>query len=248
MQTQSSSPAPKPVSEVWTPGLVRLPRLTWSRRLFRRFIKFVCRVVLAACTRAEVRGLENYSRSEPAIVVINHLGDPDAVLLLAALPDFPEVIGKIELRTILRLRLIMGATGTIWIHRGQADRRAISAALEAFRQGKRVLIAPEGRQSLTGGLEMGTEGAAFLALKAGVPVVPIALTGTTNRQVYGALKRLHRAQVTLSVGKPFRLAKSPDRRTAIREGTRAIMEALASLLPPEYRGVYAEGNVPGGTQ
>lgn len=229
----------KPVSEVWQPELTRLPPLSWSRRLFRVFIRGLCRFLITLCTRASVRGLENYPRQGPALVVINHLGDPDAVLVLSCLPELPEIIGKIELRNIFTLRLVMDGLGIIWVHRGQPDRKAIATALEAFHQGRWVLIAPEARQSVTGALELGTDGAAFLALKAGVPVVPITVTGTENWRVYGNLKRFHRTPVTLTVGKPFVLPKQADRHLSLREGTRRIMEALARQLPPEYRGVYS---------
>jgi 1-acyl-sn-glycerol-3-phosphate acyltransferase len=234
-----SSPTPKPVSEVWQPELTRLPPLTWSRRLFRRFIQGLCRVVITVCTRASVHGLENYPRQGSALVVINHLGDPDAVLVLAYLPEFPEVIGKIELRDIPILRLVTDGLGILWVHRGQPDRKAITAALEAFRQGRRVIIAPEARESVTGALEPGTDGAAFLALKAGVPVVPITITGSEHRRIENNLKKLRRSPVSLTVGQPFVLPRQADRHQTLREGTRLIMESLARQLPPEYRGVYA---------
>ena len=222
------------------PDLTRLPALTPGRRLFRRFFQFVCRVVVFLCTKAAIRGLENYPRRGPALVVINHLGDPDAVLAMAALPDFPEVIGKIELRDILVLRLVMDMLGIIWVHRGQSDRRALSAALEAFRQGRRVIIAPEGRESVSGALEAGTEGAAFLALRGGVPVVPVTITGSEFRRIENNLKKLLRTPVTVTVGKPFVLPQQSRRQDALREGTRLIMERLARQLPPEYRGFYAD--------
>jgi 1-acyl-sn-glycerol-3-phosphate acyltransferase len=239
MPTLPSSPTKKPVSAVWQPGLTRLPHLSWTRRLFRRFIKMVCRLLVFFCTRCAVRGLENYPAGGPALVVINHLGDPDAVVVLAALPDFPEPIGKIELRSIRLLRWVTDALGVIWVHRGRADRRALAAALDAFRQGRRVIIAPEGRESLTGALEQGTEGAAFLAYRSGVSVVPVTLTGTENWRVYGHLRKLKRAQVTLTVGRPFALPPQAQGSTALAEGTRQIMEMLACQLPPEYRGVYS---------
>ncbi|MCX6033534.1 MAG: lysophospholipid acyltransferase family protein [Chloroflexi bacterium] len=222
------------------PDLTRLPALTPGRRLFRRFFQFVCRVVVFLCTKATIRGLENYPRRGPALVVINHLGDPDAVLAMAALPDFPEVIGKIELRDILVLRLVMDMLGIIWVHRGQPDRRALSAALEAFRQGRRVIIAPEGRESVSGALEAGTEGAAFLALRGGVPVVPVTISGSEFRRIENNLKKLRRTPVTVTVGKPFVLPQQSRRQDALREGTRLIMERLARQLPPEYRGFYAD--------
>ena len=234
-----SSPTPKPISEVWRPDLTRLPALTRGRRLFRRFIQHLCRGVVFVCTKATIHGLRNYPRSGPALVVINHLGDPDAVLVLAALPDFPEVIGKIELRNIPVLRLVTDMLGIIWVHRGQPDRRAVSAALEAFHQGRHVIIAPEGRESVSGALEAGTEGAAFLALRSGVPVVPITITGSEFRCIENNLKKLHRTPVTLRVGRPFVLPQPARGKEALQEGTRLIMEALARQLPPEYRGVYA---------
>jgi 1-acyl-sn-glycerol-3-phosphate acyltransferase len=246
MQTAPSSPDPKPVSEIWKPELTRLPRLTLARQVFRAFIRTVCRALIFLYTRPTVRGMENYPRHGPALLVINHLGDPDAVLALAFLPEFPEIMGKIELRDDRRLTLLLDWLGIIWVHRGQPDRRALSAALDALRHGRRVIIAPEGRESVSGALEEGTEGAAFLALKAGVPIVPITLTGTEFRRVENAMKTRRRTPVTLTVGKPFvlpepalsRVEGQADRHSALRDGTRFIMETLARQLPPEYRGVY----------
>jgi 1-acyl-sn-glycerol-3-phosphate acyltransferase len=239
MPIPPSSPTEKPISAVWQPELTRLPHLSWARRLFRRFIKLVCRWLVIVCTRCDVRGLENYPLRGAALVIINHLGDPDAVIVLGTLPDFPEIIGKIELRSIRRLRLVTDGLGIIWIHRGRADRRALSVALEALRQGRKVIIAPEGRESLTGALEPGMDGAAFLAFKSGVPIIPITLTGTENWRVYGGLKKWKRARVTLTVGKPFFLPRQARGPAALADGTRQIMETLARQLPSEYRGVYS---------
>jgi 1-acyl-sn-glycerol-3-phosphate acyltransferase len=129
--------------------------------------------------------------------------------------------------------------GIIWVHRGQPDRRAISAALEAFRDGRMVLIAPEGRESLTGALEPGTEGSAFLALEAGVPVVPVTLTGSEGRHIEDNLKRFRRSPVSVTIGKPFNLPFHKKDPGALQEGTRVIMESLARQLPTEFRGFYA---------
>lgn len=182
--------------------------------------------------------MDNYPRRGPALIAINHLGDPDAIIVLAAFPEYPEVIGKIELRDIPVLRIVTDMLGVIWVHRGQPDRRTITATLEALHLGRRVIIAPEGRESVSGGLEAGTEGAAYLALKAGVPVVPVTITGSEFRKIENGIKKGHRTPVTLTVGKPFVLPEYPSRNEALREGTRLIMEALARQLPPEYRGVY----------
>jgi 1-acyl-sn-glycerol-3-phosphate acyltransferase len=114
----------------------------------------------------------------------------------------------------------------------------LRAALDGLAQGRMVVLAPEGRQSVIGGLEEGNAGAAFLALKSGAPIVPIAMTGTRNENIFGHLKRWSRAPVTLSVGKPFSFPEQADRQEMLREGTRQIMESLAGLLPESYRGNY----------
>lgn len=232
---------PKPVSEVWRPHLTRLPVLHARRRWFRWALSRLARLVVTLVAESTVRGLEHYPRRGPALVVVNHLGDADAVLGLAHLPRLPEVFAKAELYDLFPWGRIMEAYGVIWVHRGRPDRRALRVGLQALAEGRLLAIAPEGRQSVTGALEPGTEGAAYLALKAGVPVVPVALTGTRNDQVFGALKRLRRPRVSLTVGLPFRLEPPPELswREALTWGTERIMCALARLLPPEYRGVYA---------
>jgi len=237
MPTQPSSP-PKPVSEVWRPELTRLPRLHLARRCFRGFVRGLCRIVLTVCTKRTVEGLENFPRRGPALVVINHLGDTDAPLLLSSVPASLDALGKVELYDFPILGKLMDWYGVIWLHRGRSDRRAMRAALDGLAEGRLVVIAPEGRYSLIGGLEEGGQGAAFLAFKADVPIIPVVVIGTENKHVYGHLKQLQRPPVTFRVGKAFRLSQQAKRREMMREGTRQIMEALADLLPESYRGAY----------
>jgi 1-acyl-sn-glycerol-3-phosphate acyltransferase len=81
-------------------------------------------------------------------------------------------------------------------------------------------------------------GAAYLALKADVPILPITFTGTEDQHIFGNLKKFRRPRVTMTVGTPFRLPQTGDRRADIRRGTDLIMRTLAKMLPPEYQGVY----------
>jgi len=218
---------------------VRLPELTPARLRFRRVMRGLMRTILRLCMRVEVRGRENFPASGPALVITNHLGDADTPLLLSTLPADLDALGKIELYDFPVLGKLMEAYGVIWLHRGQPDRRALRAALEAFEAGRMVIIAPEGRYSLIQGLEEGTGGAAFLARRGGVPVVPVALTGTGNAHVYAHVKRLRRAPVTITIGEPFRLGGEAAPQS-LKADTRRIMETLARLLPEEYRGVYGD--------
>jgi len=237
MQTQPSSPEPKPVTDWWRPDLVALPKLTLARRVFRVFGRVLSKLVVLYMTNATVIGMENFPKRGPALVVINHLGDADAVLLAASIPKTIDGMGKIELNEHWLAGPVLRAYGVIWVHRGRPDRRAIRAVLDGLSQGRMIALAPEGRQSVQGGLEEGTEGAAFLAMKAGAPIIPVAMTGTENENVYNG-KWWKRAKVTLAVGKPFHLKEYENRQIMLREGTRQIMRSLADLLPESYRGKY----------
>lgn len=238
MQTQPSSP-PKPVTDWWRPELVFLPPLTLPRRLFRILARGLAKLLTFLFLKPVIRGMENFPKHGPALVVINHLGDADVVLLAASVPALLDGMGKIELSAHWLVGPLFRAYGVIWVHRGKPDRKAVRAALDALSQGRFLTLAPEGRQSLIRGLEEGTEGAAFLALKSGAPVVPVAMTGTENDNVYGHMRRLKRAPVTLTVGKPFSLKEAGDHHQSLQEGTERIMRSLAELLPEAYRGTYA---------
>ena len=188
--------------------------------------------------RVTVSGMENFPKRGPALIVINHLGDADVVLLGAAIPRTIDGMGKIELSEHWLVGPIFRAYGVIYIHRGRPDRKAIRAALDGLAEGRMIALAPEGRQALDGKQEEGTDGAAFLAMKSGALIVPIAMTGTGNENINSHLRIWRRARVTLSVGKPFKLQEQDDRHKTLREGTYQIMEALASLLPESYQGNY----------
>ena len=240
MQTQPSSlPEAKPRSQLIHPEITRLPRLSVWQRIFRRLAIALARLAVWLFARARTYGFEHIPRQGPALVVSNHLGDADLVVGLALSPVQVDALSKAELYDYPVLGKLMDAYGVIWVHRGQPDRHALRAALDGLSQGRFVAIAPEGRESLTGALEQGTEGAAYLALKAGVPVLPLTFIGTENARIYGNLKRLRRTDVSMTVGAPFRLDELPDHKRAIELGTQKIMCVLAAQLPPEYRGVYA---------
>jgi len=235
-----NNPIPKPVAEVWKPELVRLPEMTYSRRLFRSFAHGLIKLVAKACLKVTATGMENFPQEGPVLVVINHLGDSDVPALISTFPFPPDALGKIELYELPILGKLIDWYGIIWLHRGRPDTRALRAALDGFAEGRVIVIAPEGRYSVTGALEEGSGGAAFLAYKSGALILPIAITGTENENVYGHLKKFRRAPVQVTVGKMFKLAEQAEsRQDAVAQGTNQIMQALADLLPEKYRGAYS---------
>lgn len=196
-------------------------------------------VVVRLLTRTRVEGLEHIPRQGAALVVSNHLGDADVIVSVAFLPRAVDSLAKIDLYfDYPPLGWVMDAYGVIWVHRGRADRQALRTALQSLEAGRLVGIAPEGRESLSGALEEGTGGAAYLALKSGVSLVPVTFTGTENAVIFGNLKKLRRSKISITVGPAFKLPEITEFRQGVREGTRIIMEKLAQQLPEHYRGHY----------
>ena len=241
MQNPSSLP-PKPFAEKYQPELTRLPEYTLGRRIARWGLILLSRLLVFLRTRLAVRGLHNFPERGPGLIVLNHLGDSDIAIILSQLPTRNvDILGASNLHDDLPWVGTLGDLyGVIWLHRGRADIRALRAALDGFAEGRVIVIAPEGRYSVTGALEEGSGGAAFLAYKSGASILPIAITGTENENVHGSLKKFRRAAVHVSVGKMFKLSgQAESRQEAVSQGTNQIMQALADLLPEKYRGAYS---------
>jgi 1-acyl-sn-glycerol-3-phosphate acyltransferase len=182
--------------------------------------------------------LENVPKEGPGLIVANHLGDADLIVGFAFTPTIVEPFAKIELYEMPIVGLFLDTYGVIWVHRGQPDRKALRVVRNAMEQKRIVGIAPEGRESLTGSLEEGTDGAAYIALTNDVPIIPITFTGTENKRIFNNIKRLKKTDVTVTIGPTFRLERYEDRRQSIKHGTQKIMGILADQLPADYRGYY----------
>jgi 1-acyl-sn-glycerol-3-phosphate acyltransferase len=206
-------------------------------RVFKRLVI----VLLNVFTHWEVEGEENLPPGGPLLLVFNHLAWWDAPLAMAVLPYEITGIALKDLQRVPVTGQLLAMGKVIWVDRGRYDREALRQALAMLREGEVLAIAPEGRMSVTGALERGKTGPVFIARKADVPILPVAVTGT--EKVLQELRRLRRPHLKLVIGQVFRLPEGRQYESR-KEGRQAdadfIMERLAELLPPEYRGVYAD--------
>jgi 1-acyl-sn-glycerol-3-phosphate acyltransferase len=108
--------------------------------------------------------------------------------------------------------------------------------------GKNLVIAPEGTRSRTGALIEGKPGVSYLATRLGQPIVPVAITGTEDKVIFGNLKRFKRSHVTLTAGPAFTLPPLPrkNRDQVLKEYTDEIMCRIAAMMPERYHGVYKD--------
>jgi 1-acyl-sn-glycerol-3-phosphate acyltransferase len=172
-------------------------------------------------------------------VAINHLSIYDAPVTLLIVPSRIRMFGADKWRAIPFIGRLIEAMGVIWVNRGTADLDAIKAALGVLKNGGLVCVAPEGMRSKSGVLIEGKPGLAYLADRAKVPIVPVAMWGT--ERVGAAWKRLRRPKVSCVVGEPILLPSDGRAKGArLDELTEYIMCRIAAMLPVEYRGVYAD--------
>jgi 1-acyl-sn-glycerol-3-phosphate acyltransferase len=206
--------------------------------MYYRIVKMITSLLYRLLARIEIVGVENVPQEGPYIVICNHLSSFDPPLLLIALPIRMMVLAADKYRNHPIFGPVMSSMGTIYVQRGEVDRQALRACLDFLRGGGIIGIAPEGTRSPTGALQEGRTGVAYLASRAEVPILPVAVTGT--EKMPANLKRLRRGQVKAVIGEPFTLpvTERKARSRHLKEFTELIMRRLADMLPEEYRGVY----------
>ncbi len=221
------------------------PTLTWKRRLRRRFLLWLARCAAFFLLRLTVRGRENLPAGGPLIVVVNHFGWIEPALTPAILPYAVEFLAAHNMFHHPRVGWIVRGYDTIPVHRGEVDRQALRAAAGVLEAGGVLAIFPEGgvhSNSFRSALMAPRPGTAYLAAQQQAPILPLAFSGS-GEQVFGYWKRLRRAPVTLTIGRPFGPLTISGHGAVRREALDAagvwIMEHLAALLPPAERGPFS---------
>lgn len=177
----------------------------------------------------------------PLILVTNHVNFLDAPLLYTHLQPRPLAgFAKAETWDNPALAVLANLWGAIPLQRGEVDLAALRAALDALKTGCILGVAPEGTRSGNGHLQEGQSGIVLLALRTEAPILPLASYG--GERFRHNLTRLRRTEVHVRVGHPFYLAPPRGRltRQVRQQITDEIMYQLAALLPPAYRGIYAD--------
>ena len=197
--------------------------------------------------RPVIEGRENIPRKGPLLLASNHLSFIDSFVIPLVAPRRVVFLAKSEYFTApgirgLWMHWLFTAMGAVPVQRGTtggAAQEGLDKAREVLQRGLAFGIYPEGTRSRDGRLYRGRTGVAWLALTAGCPVVPVALSGTADIQPVGSrLLRIRR--ITVRFGEPLDFSHlrgaTPGR--ARREATDAIMAAIGELsgqeLVPRY--------------
>ena len=195
--------------------------------------------IMFATTQVKVAGRDNFPRSGPLLVCANHISSADPPLLGLNLPRKPVYfLAKKELFNNRLFGGILKGSGTIPLNRIGVSGASLKLSQSVLNRGGALIIFPEGKRNPEGKLSAALPGAAYLAAAAGVPILPVAITGT--EKITGRWWFFKRQRVKINIGRPFYLSvegEKPDKENLGVHGDR-IMTAIAELLPPEYRGRY----------
>jgi 1-acyl-sn-glycerol-3-phosphate acyltransferase len=204
--------------------------------------RFIIRLILNTIAHIEVTGFESLPANQGCVIAANHIGRLDAALAYYVLdrPDIIMVVAE-KYEKFAIFRWLVRITNGMFIDRYNADIKAIRETLRRLQQGQILTITPEGTRSKTGNLIRAKPGGIYLAWKAGVPILPVAITGCEDAVVKDRLKHFRRLNIKAVAGPAFTLPPmvGRERDAAMQEYTDEVMYRIAALLPPERRGFYA---------
>ena len=204
--------------------------------------------VLRVLFRPWVTGLDNIPADGAAILASNHLSFSDSIFLPLVCPRPITFLAKKEYFTGRGIkgfltRTFMRGVGQVPVDRtgGRAMEAAIATSLRILGEGSLLGIYPEGTRSPDSRLYRGKTGVAHMALKAGVPVIPVAMIDTEKIQPVGRIRpRIMR--VGIRIGTPLDFSRYEGfegDRFVLRSMTDEIMYELMELGGQEYGDIYA---------
>lgn len=195
-------------------------------------------------SKVRITGVGNIPERGPYVIAINHISIIEPPFVIAFWPVAPEAVGAKEIWERKGQSLLAKFYGGIQVHRGEIDKRLIESMIQVIEAGHPLLIAPEGGRSHTPGMRPALPGVAYLVERSGAPVLPVGIIGSTDDFLHRAI-RFKRPVLEMRIGELIMMprveGRGEERRKALKENADLIMLKVAELLPPNYQGVYGEG-------
>ena len=196
--------------------------------------------ILATChIELECEGLDRIDARQPYVFMSNHQSVIDTAAIVATLPVSWRFVAKRELVWIPFFGWALGLGGHVIIDRGDHDSaiRSLKRAAERIRAGTNVIIFPEGTRSESGTLGEFKSGGFHLAIEAGVPILPITVSGSKRITPKGSL-RIESGRVRILYGEPIPTAGSGlEARGELKDRVR---RAIVAGFDPDLQGAPAE--------
>ena len=194
--------------------------LAWYA-IARGAVELVCRTYW----RVEIQGKENVPRWGAYVIAPVHRSNIDTLLCGCLTHRRIRFMGKDSLWKYRWSGTLFSSLGAFPVHRGTPDREALRVCEEAVRGGEPVVLFPEGTRQSGPTLQPLFEGAAFVAARAGVPILPVGIGGSEWAMPKGK-KRILPVKVVMVVGS---LIPAPERAPGARVSRRSVAELTDEL-------------------
>jgi 1-acyl-sn-glycerol-3-phosphate acyltransferase len=189
------------------------------------FARGVVEVVCRTYWRVEIRGRGNVPASGAYVIAPVHRSNIDTLLSGCLTRRRIRFMGKDSLWKYRWSGALFGSLGAFPVHRGSPDREALRRCEDAVRGGEPVVVFPEGTRQSGPKVQPLFEGAAFVAARAGVPVLPVGIGGSEWAMRKGS-KVISPVKVVMVVGQPI---VPPERAAGARVSRRVVSELTVAL-------------------
>ena len=210
--------------------ILALPLSHRTGKLFHALARSWARTILWTCgVRVRVKGLEKLEHGQNYVYVSNHASMFDIPAILASIPDQIRIIYKKELEVIPVFGWGLKWGSYIGIDRGRGPEamRSLEEAIRKIRNGASVLLYAEGTRTRDGKLQPFKRGAFNIAVKAGIPVVPLTINGTFPILPKGSIV-IRPAPAEIVLGDPIPVTGEG------KEEEMRVMERVAAAIKQSY--------------
>jgi 1-acyl-sn-glycerol-3-phosphate acyltransferase len=216
--------------------VVRPPR-RWEKVLYRG-VRVIILAFAKLFWRVRIIGTEHLPADRPFVLAPVHRSNIDFALMSLVTPRRMRYIAKDSLWKIATLGRLWSALGAFPVHRGSADREALRTSVAVIENGEPLVLFPEGTRQIGPVVEEVFDGAAYVASRAGVPIVPVGIGGSERAMPKGA-KMLRPVKVVVVVGPPIDPPEAGERgrasRGAIRGTTARLRDEVQRLFDEAQR-------------
>ncbi len=199
-----------------------------SSRVFYRIVRFLIEVFCRIYFRLRVFGSDNIPKTGAFILAPIHRSNVDTPIVSVVTKRRLRFMGKDSLWKIKPIGVILSALGGFPVTRGSADLEALKRCLAVLKLGEPLVMFPEGTRQSGPKIHPLFDGAAYLAIKADVPIVPVGFGGTEGVMPKGSKMVLPR-RCSVVVGKPIYPPKSETGRLPRTATTDLTAELIAAL-------------------
>ncbi len=205
---------------------------SFGSRIFYKIVRAIVVGVAVGYTRTRIVGKHNIPKTGAFLLAPIHRSNVDTPLAAAVTSRRLRFMGKDSIWKVAPIGWIISALGAFPVTRGTADREALKRCISVLESGEPLVLFPEGTRQSGPVVHPLFDGAAYVAVKAGVPIIPVGIGGSEGVMPKGA-KMIYPRKCVLVVGEPIYVPQDESGRvprSAVKELTETLSNDLQRLF------------------